>query len=466
MDQKTDFLWMSVSELRQGYHAKHFSPVEVTEEFLKRIDSVNEEMKVYITISHEEAIKAAKQAEKEISGGQDRGPLHGVPVAVKDLMDTRGIRTTYGSLMFDEHIPDEDAAVVKNLRDAGTVILGKTNTDPFAFGVTTENPHYGTATNPWNPNHVSGGSSGGSAVAVSSGLATVAIGSDTAGSVRIPAACCGIVGIKPSAGIVSRIGVLPLSWTLDHVGPFARSPEDAAYLLNTLAGFDTRDPLTLEHRVIGEWESKQFDSITVGVPKNWFFDHIDLEVKAIVMDAVEKIGGLGAEIVEVEIPNTERYFYVFSSIGRAEAAYAHEFLRERADEYLPGFRDFLEDGRAMTTMNFIDASRERERIRGGLVQVLDSVDILVTPTMPMEPPIFEQAEFKVGKHKEDVHNALMRIMYPFNLSGQPAVSVPCGKTKAGLPVGLQIASQHGKDWEILGFADAWLKSYPFEHPNF
>lgn len=465
MSDNTDLFWMSIAELGHGYRSKKFSPVEVTKAFLERIDAVNDDMNVYITVSYTVALEAARKAEAELGNGVDRGPLHGIPVAVKDLMDTQGIRTTYGSDMFNDFIPQKDATVVQRLREAGAVILGKTNTDAFAFGVTTENPTFGTPRNPWHANHVPGGSSGGSGVAVSAGLATVALGSDTAGSVRIPAACCGIVGLKPTAGRVSRQGVMPLSWTLDHVGPLARSAQDAAALLAAISGPDAQDPLTLEQKSLGEWRRVSFDNIRVGRPTNWFFDHIDPEIQEIVNRAIDDLAALGAEIVEVEIPHIERYFYVFSSTGRAEAAYAHEFLRERADEYLPGFRDFLEDGRTIDAMRYIDASRERERIRGGLVSVLNSVDILVSPTMPTPPPTLHQAEFRVGSHVEDVHNALMRIMYPFNLSGQPALSVPCGKTKSGLPVGLQMAAQLGEDWKVLGLAETWLQAHPFEHPN-
>ena len=462
MNSSSDFVGLSITELNAGYKNKQFSPVDVAQAFLQRIDDTNKEMNAYITVTHDTALEAAKRAEDAFMHEQTHNYLQGIPVAVKDLMDTKGARTTYGSTMFDQHIPDQDAAVVERLKEAGAIILGKTNTDAFAFGVTTENPYYGAVKNPWREGHVTGGSSGGSSAAVSAGLATAALGSDTAGSVRIPAACCGIVGLKPSAGRVSRRGVMPLSWSLDHVGLLARSAQDAALLLAAIAGPDSKDPLTLELMPLGDWQESLFAGIRIGVPTNWFFDHIDPEIEAIVQNAIRSMEKLGSHIIPVEIAHTEQYFFVFSSIGRAEAAFAHDFLWARKDEYLEGFREFLEDGRSIDAMHFIDASRERERIRGGLVSLFDEVDLIVSPTMPMKTPEYSQPEFILGAHREDTHNALMRLMYPFNLSGHPAASIPCGTTKEGLPVGLQMAGHLGEDWKVLGLAAAWLADNPFE----
>jgi len=463
MNKVNDFFWMSVEELGKGYRLKEFSPVEVTRAFLDRIDTLNPSWNTYITVSHETALATARKAEEELMSGEDLGLLHGIPIAVKDLMNTCDIRTTYGSLMFDQYTPLEDATVVKKIKQAGAIILGKTNTDAFAFGVTTENPYYGKAHNPWGNNRVCGGSSGGSASAVASGMATLALGSDTAGSVRIPAACCGVVGLKPTFGLVSKYGVMPLSWTLDHVGPFARTAKDAAMLLKVISGNDEFDPFTIEHKPIDEWRNPDFRGLRVGMPMNWFFANIEPEMSDAIHLAIKKLEELGAEIVEVEIQNTEKYFYVFSSIGRCEAAFDYEILRHRIDEFPQSMHEWLDDGRSVGQSKFLDATREREKIRQGLIGVMNSIDIFACPSMPMDVPKYDQPQFKLGNYIEDTHNALMRIHYPFNLSGQPALSVPCGLSKTGLPIGLQLAAKHDEDMKLLGLAQAWLTAYPFAH---
>lgn len=465
MNEQIDFFWMSVDDLGKGYRSKVFSPVEVTESFLARIDSFNPSWNTYLTICHETALSAARKAEKELMSGKDRGPLHGIPVAVKDLMDTCDIRTTYGSIIFDQHIPMEDATVVKKIKQSGAIILGKTNTDAFAFGVTTENPYYGKAHNPWGDNRVCGGSSGGSASAVASGMATIAVGSDTAGSVKIPASCCGVVGLKPTFGLVSKYGVMPLSWTLDHVGPFARTAKDAATLLSVISGADIFDPFTIEHKTLDEWKEVDFDGVRVGVPTNWFFTNIEPEISEVVLSAIKLLENLGAEIVEVELENTERYFYVFSSIGRCEAAFDYERFRSQFENFPDSMREWLDDGRKVDLTRFIDATREREKIRRGLINIMNSVDVFACPSMPMDVPYYDQPQFNLGTFVEDTHNALMRMHYPFNLSGQPALSVPCGMSKTGLPIGLQLAAKHDEDMKLLALAQAWLRAYPFGNPK-
>lgn len=463
MNNPNDFFWMNVETLQQGYRSKAFSPVEVTHAFLDRIDALNPSWNVYITVAHEIALAAARRAEKVFLSGDEPGPLAGIPVAVKDLMDTCDIRTTYGSIMFDQYFPPEDATVVARIRQAGAVILGKTNTDAFAFGVTTENPYYGKARNPWGDDRVSGGSSGGSASAVASGMATLALGSDTAGSIRIPAACCGIVGIKPTFGRVSKAGVMPLSWTLDHVGTFARNALDATILLRVISGNDEKDPFTVEHPALPEWKPADFRGLRVGVPRNWFFSNIQPETAAAIDMALTRLQELGAEVIEVRLPHTEKYFNVFSSVGRCEAAYDYEKFRPRYGEFPASMHDWLEDGRTVNLARFLDATRDREKIRQGLINSMNSVDILACPSMPMDVPHYGEGQFQVGEYVEDTHNALMRIHYPFNLSGQPALSVPCGLSKSGLPIGLQFAAKHDDEIRLLALADAWLAAFPFSH---
>jgi aspartyl-tRNA(Asn)/glutamyl-tRNA(Gln) amidotransferase subunit A len=463
VNKTNDFFWMSVEDLEKGYRLREFSPVEVTQAFLDRIDKLNPSWNTYITVSHESALATARKAEKELMSGENLGLLHGIPIAVKDLINTCDIRTTYGSPMFDQYTPLNDATIVKRIKQAGAIILGKTNTDTFAYGVTTENPYYGKAHNPWGINRISGGSSGGSAVAVASGMATLALGSDTAGSIRIPASCCGVVGLKPTFGLVSKYGVMRLSWTLDHVGSLARNAKDIAKLLKVISGNDDLDPFTVEHKPLDEWSQIDLSGLRIGIPMNWFFTNIEPEMSDAIHSTIKKIEDLGAKLVEIEIPNTEKYFYVFSSIGRSEAAYDYESLRHRIDEFPQSMHEWLDDGRSVSLSNYIYATREREKIRQGLISIMKSIDVLAFPSMPMDVPEYNQPQFKLGNHIEDTHNALMRIHYPFNLSGQPAISVPCGLSNTGLPIGLQLAAKHGDDMKLLSFAQAWLTAYPFQH---
>jgi aspartyl-tRNA(Asn)/glutamyl-tRNA(Gln) amidotransferase subunit A len=463
MNYADAFLWMGVETLEQGFRSKAFSPVEVTRAVLDRIDALNPSWKIFITVNHEGALAAAQRAEKSFLSGDDPGPLGGIPIAVKDLMNTSDIRTTYGSTIFDQHFPTEEATVVTRIRQAGAVVVGKTNTDVFAFGVTTENPYYGTARNPWGDQRVSGGSSGGSASAVASGMATLALGSDTAGSIRIPASCCGIVGLKPTFGRVSKYGVMPLSWTLDHVGPLARSAKDAAVLLRAISGADPNDPFTIEHPPLPQWQAADFRGVRIGVPRNWFFANIEPEISDGVNRALTALQGLGAEVTEVSLPHTEKYFQVFAAVGRCEAAYDYEKYRSRFDEFPKSMHEWLDDGRSVDLARYLEATREREKIRQGLIGVMNSVDMLACPSMPMDVPHYGHSQLRVGDYTEDTHNALMRMHYPYNLSGQPALSVPCGMSKSGVPLGLQLAAKHDHDMRLLALAEAWLTEFPFAH---
>src|SRR6266850_6427132 len=281
---------MTLADAAKSLARKETSPVELTETVLNRIDTLNEKMRVFITVTRDEALQSARKAEHELAAGHTR-PLQGVPVSVKDLYDTQGIRTTAGAKVFADRVPEQDAVAVKMLKDAGAVIVGKTNLHEFAYGVTTINPHYGTARNPWNPDRISGGSSGGSASAVALGLGFGSLGSDTGGSIRIPASLCGIVGLKPTYGRVSLSGVIPLAPSLDHAGPMAQTVEDVAILLSVITGNRVRYADALTGNIKG---------IRLGIPQNYFYEHLDPEVDAAVRSAITRLGNLGADIVEVD----------------------------------------------------------------------------------------------------------------------------------------------------------------------
>lgn len=443
---------LSIAELGDAYRAGSLRPVDVTRTHLSRIGAMNGELRAFIFAAEESALATAQKRQDELDSGLDRGPLHGVPVAVKDLIDTRAMPTTYGSRMFSNFTPEADATVVRALLEAGAVIVGKTNTDPFAFGVTTENPYYGSAVNPWRRGHSAGGSSGGSAIAVAAGLATVAIGSDTAGSVRIPAACCGLVGIKPTSGTISRAGVFPLSWSLDHVGVLGRTAEDVSTTLAAVAVPDDADPLTIGQGLRPLTEAVDVARIRIGLPSAWFFDRVIEEAVAPVRAVLDLLRAHGATLVDVDVGPTNRYLETFATIGRSEAADAHRRLWHRREEYEHGFRAFLEDGQRVTVERLLAALREREAIAGRLTRCLEDVDFLATPTMPILPPPFETPIVDFDGVEEETHNALMRLMFPFNLSGHPALSVPCGRSAEGLPTGLQLAGRRGDDARLLAMA--------------
>ena len=416
---------------------KEISPVELTEAVLDRIGRLNERMRAFITVTEDDALERAKAADKEIAGGH-KPPLQGVPVSVKDLYDTKGIRTTAGSKVFENRVPEADAALVTKLKAAGAVLIGKTNLHEFAFGVTSINPHYGTSRNPWDPERITGGSSGGSAGAVALGMGFGSLGTDTGGSIRIPASLCGIVGLKPTYGLTSVTGVFPLSWSLDHAGPMARTVEDTAILLDAITGQKARarEALTGDIR-----------NIRVGIPKTHFYERLEAEVGSALKAALRNLEKLGARVVEVDISSAPRQFEIFPQIASPEVYCVHEqYLKAHGDLYGADVRARIEAGGAMRSIDYVKAQRARLAMRAEFEAAFDIADVIITPTVPIVPPRIDS---------EIAADSLNRLTRPWNIVGLPAISIPCGFTSGGLPVGMQIAGKALDESTVLRVAHAY-----------
>lgn len=446
--------------IRQG----EVSPVEVVRAALERIESLNGELNAFLTITADAALDAAREAERAVASGRDLGPLHGVPVGVKDIIETAGVRTTCGSKLLRDHIPERDAAVVRRLKEAGAIVVGKTNTHEFAFGPTTVNPHYGPCRNPYNPACVSGGSSGGSAVAVATGMVPLALGTDTGGSVRIPAACCGIVGLKPTYGLVSKAGIFPLSWSLDHPGPLAGTAGDAALALAVLAGPDPDDPATVagrsgpqDYTAAVRRAGDGLGGMVVGVPEGWLEYRVHPAVAAAVEEAVRRLEALGAEVRPVDFPGADAMLLANRLIILAEAAAYHlPTLRSRPEEYGPDVRARLELGQYLPAADYLAGQRLRGELCQAVAAVMREVDLIVTPSLPVTAPYIGQDYLQWADGRETVPDALIRFPAPFNVTGQPAASVPCGLAAgpAGMPVGIQVVGRWFEEGTVLRAAAA------------
>ena len=454
----TDLCFSPVSDLAKRICAGALSPVELVEAHLERIDQTDGILNSFITLLAHDALAAARQAEKEIRAGDYRGPLHGIPIGLKDLHYTKGVRTTVGSKILRDFVPDYDAAVTERFREAGAILMGKLQMHEFALGATSENPHDGPAHNPWNVGCVTGGSSGGSGAAVASGQVMAALGSDTGGSVRIPAGLCGIVGLKPTFGLVSRHGVYPLSWSLDTVGPMTRTARDNAVVLNAIAGHDLRDPSSAKRPV--EDFTKSIDrgvrGIRVGVPSEFFYDVIDPEVRAAVERAAKALEGLGASVEEVSIPVLEHSLTVSGAILVTEAAEVHlEHLRTRPDDIGEDVRGRLELGALTPAGDYIKAQRARTVFNEQIARAFESFDILLAPTGPIGAPKIGQSTVDVGGRPEPALALLSRLTRPFNICGVPTVSMPCGFTSEGMPIGMQLAGRPFAESTVLQVAHAY-----------
>ncbi len=459
---------LTITKIAPLLRRREISPVELTEAFLKRIAGLQPTINAFITVTADLARQQARQAEKEIRRGNYRGPLHGIPISLKDLYYTAGIRTTAGSKILRNFIPKENGTVVNRLLQAGAVILGKTNLHEFAYGATNVNPHYGPVHNPWDVNRVPGGSSGGTAAAVSAGLGLASLGTDTGGSIRVPASACGIVGLKPSQGLVSLHGVVPLSFSLDHGGPLCRSVEDAAILLNGIAGFDSRDPqsLDLKFRISRKALRKGIRRLRVGVPKQYFFDRLQNDVRRQVTAALETLESLGARLQEVSLGSMNETAFLAGEITVAEAiSYHSQWLHERAQDYGQDVRDRMEQGAQQLTQTYFLAQKGRQIYTEYFRTALETVEVLAVPTLPIVPPRIGEQEVNVGRSTENIRSALLRFTRPGNLTGFPAVSIPCGFSSENLPVGLQLMGRFLEDEMVLRVAYAYEQATPW-HTRF
>ena len=455
MARRTEFPG-SLAGLSRALRTREISPVEVTEALLARIES--DGTNAFITVTAERAMEDAKRAEREIKAGDYRGPLHGVPVGIKDLVDTEGVRTTMASAFFEHHVPGRDAAVALRLREAGTVLLGKTNTHEFAYGPTGDRSFFGPTRNPRDPGKITGGSSGGSGAAAAAGLLYGAIGSDTGGSIRIPAALCGVVGMKPTFGRVGKSGVFPLARTLDHVGPLTRTVEDNALFLSAIAGHDPEDPYSVDRPE--EDFARDLDrgvrGTVVGVPTGFFFEHVEAEVESRVREAVETFRSLGAEVREVEVPNVWETLHAQRLTLAAEAYAVHEErLRSDPDRFDDQGLERLLQGEDLRAYRYANAQRRKLLSRREFEEVLKEVDVILAPSVPIPATEIGQREVSINGHDEGVYSALTRLTGPTNMNGLPSLSVPCGTTEAGLPVGLQLVGSAFDEATLYRFGHAY-----------
>ncbi len=447
MTTTTGLHHLPLHELARRIQSKDVSSVEVTSALLERIERLNPKLNAFITVMAESALADARAADDEIAAGNYRGPLHGVPIGVKDLCATKGVRTTAGSKIMADNVPDEDATVIRKLREAGAVIIGKTHLHEFAFGATGVNDHYPTARNPWDTERITGGSSSGSAAAVTAGLCYAALGSDTGGSIRIPASLCGIAGLKQTYGRVSLNGVVPLSWSLDHVGPMARTVRDCALVLAAIAGPDANDPSTVDAPV-EDWADGLDDGLAglrIGVPAAFAYERTSPDVAARVQEAIATLSRLGAHVREVERPVLQEYWAAASQVLIGEAAAYHKpNMEQRAQDIGESVRQRIQIGLDMPATDYIGGARLRDESRRTADDVLlDGLDLLAMPSTINTAATIESVT------ADDPTLGLTWLTAPFDLTGQPAISIPCGFTDDGLPVGLQLIGRRFDERTVL-----------------
>ena len=453
--------YMSAWELSGLIRSREVSPVEVVEACLARIEKTEPTLNSFITLTPERARSAAQRAEDEIARGNYRGPLHGIPVGLKDLFNTAGVKTTSGTRIYDNFVPQEDCTVATRFGQAGAILLGKLNMHPLAFGPTGENDDYGHMHNPWNPERITGGSSGGSGSAAAAGQCTITMGSDTGGSVRIPAALCGIVGLKPTYGRVSRAGLTPLSWCLDHPGPMVRNVEDAALTMNVIAGHDPRDHATSGSPVPDYTLALTGDirGLRIGVVKEYFETEIDPAVATLTQQAITVLGELGAEIVEVSLPLYEYAQPISNAILSAEATAANrDILLSDGDKLYPQVRERLEEGLFISAAEYLRAQQARQVFCQQVAGLLNDVDLLAGPVEPVTAPKILERRIEIGGEALPAVPMLTKYTRVYNITGSPAISVPCGFGPDGLPVGLHLAGRNFDESTVLRAAYAYQQA--------
>jgi aspartyl-tRNA(Asn)/glutamyl-tRNA(Gln) amidotransferase subunit A len=449
---------VTLLEAAAALRRREISSAELTAAALQRVERLNPSTNAIQIVMAEAARQRAKQADEELARGEGRGPLHGIPIAVKDLFRTKGVRTTCGSKLFEDYVPDYDAAAVERLLAGGAVLVGKTGMHELAYGITSSNPHFGAIRNPWDRDRIPGGSSGGSGAAVAAGMVSMAMGSDTGGSIRIPAAFCGVVGLKPTYGRVSRYGAMPLAFSLDHMGPLTRSVRDAGAVLNVIAGFDPRDETSSRRPVENYVPDLQpsLRGVRIGLPENFYFDRLDPEVDAAVRAACAAAESRGAEIVLLRVPDIAAINTVARVILLAEASALLEPHLEHRDLFGADVLSLLDQGRLLPATDYINAQRLRRAFEREFAGLWSRADCLFTPTTPITAPRIGETAVAAGGENEDVRLAATRLVRAINPLGLPAVSIPCGASRRGLPIGLQIVGQPFAEALILRIAQALL----------
>ena len=453
-----DLTGLTITKAARLIRTRKVSATELTRATLARIEKVDGHLKSFITVTADLALKQARKADRDLAAGSYKGPLHGIPVSLKDLYWTKGIRTTAGSKILGDFIPTTDATSVRRLADAGAVLVGKANLHEFAIGATTDNPFYGTCRNPWKAGYIPGGSSGGSAASVSAGLGLASLGSDTGGSIRIPASFCGVVGLKPTYGVIPRTGIVPDSLSLDHAGPITRTAADAAAVLQAIAGPDgidpsaMRDPLPPARRARG----KPLQGLRIGVPTNYYWDIIVPEVEKLAREGIDELRRLGARIVPIEVPLAETALDTCLLVAWSESAtYHRQWLLDRPQDYGADTLEYLTGALLFRATDYLQAQRVRRRFRESFKDVFRKVDLIASSTGAIPASPLGQVEFVMKGKKFAVLSVMARLTCIANLTGEPACSFPCGFTKAGLPVGMMIHGPVMSDLTVLRVGQAY-----------
>ncbi len=446
------------SEIRDG----KLSPVEIVEACLERITALNGSLDAFITILAAQSRETAKVAEKEINEGRYRGPLHGIPFAIKDVICAQGVRCTAGSKIMSDFVSQVDATSVARMKNAGAILIGTNNTHEFACGITNVNPHFGSSKNPWNQSRLSGGSSGGSAVSVSVDMVPVSLATDTSGSIRVPSSLCGVVGLKPTYGRVSKFGIIDLAPSLDHVGCITKSVWDAAAVLQTIAGQDPLDPSSVNKNVPDyikaiEIKENEFKKQSVGIPKEYFFDHLNPEVEKIFFDFVDALISMEiSSVTDVHLKEADKIYESWRPLRLGESAEIHQhWLDTRSDEYGDDVRKMLTQGTEVSAIEYIRAQRFRRELRNDFMRLLGDENVLIIPTTPIAAPTFNEQTIEIGGKTLQIYQTLSRQTIAFDSTGLPVISIPIGFTKDKLPIGAQIIGSPFAEEKILSLAYAY-----------
>ncbi len=434
---------MTILEAGQALRSRRVSCLELTDQCLDQISKLNPRLNAFITVTQESARIQAQRLDHELAQGRDRGPLHGIPIAHKDLISTKGVRTTSGSKLFWDNVPTADAPIVEKLASAGAVMVGKTGLHEIAYGITSDNPHFGTIRNPRDPARIPGGSSGGAGAAVATAMAYIATGTDTGGSIRIPASFCGVVGLKPTYGLVDRSGIQPLGVSLDHIGPLTRTVADAGIAFDAMVDGDARlRPAPASCR-----------SIRIGLPENFYFDHISSEVR----DAIQKVASaaerFGAQVTPVKVPDIDALNDVGRAILLAEASAMYQPYFSRREDFGADVLALLDQGRLVPATDYVNAQRIRKMLVNEFRALFSTIDCLLTPTTPTTAPLIGQKQVELDGEMMDTRLATTRLVRGINVLGFPALSIPCGNSAGGLPIGLQLVGRPFEERLLLALGD-------------
>lgn len=456
----------TIEGLSKLVSSKELSPVDLIEATIDQINNLNPELNAFITVLEDSARAEAKQAEFQINQGKYKGPLHGIPISLKDLIYVRGVKSTSGSKILSDYVPGYDSTVAKKLRDAGAIIIGMNNTHEFACGLTNINPHYGSSKNPWDTSRMSGGSSGGSAVAVSSRMSSASIGTDTSGSIRVPASLCGLFGLKPSYGRVSKYGVMQLAPSLDHVGPITRSAWDAAAVLSIIAGYDDLDSSTVNYPVqdylgiLSKRKEKTAAKFKLGIPEEFFLDLIDKDVMAIFETFIDKLHESGMSTSRVNVEDTDKIYETWRAIRLGESAAVHsEWMKTRRDEYGTDVLAMLERGMEISAVDYVKAQANKIKLKSAFLRCMKDVDALVVPTTSIAAPFLDQKMVEINGKSLEVYQALSSLTTVFDVTGLPVLNVPAGLIAGNLPVGVQLVSRPFEEGVILRIGHIYEKDF-------